>query len=139
MAKDADTIDVYLEVGKKRTFAGAIDWPGWCRVGRDEESALRALCDYGPRYAKVIKLAKLAFAAPDDPSAFKVVERLEGNTTTDFGAPDIAPAADKAPLDDAALRRFEKLLAAYWQALEKEVAKDQARPDAAGTAATTFR
>ncbi len=34
---------VYLEVGPRRIFAGAIDWPGWCRSGRDEETALEAL------------------------------------------------------------------------------------------------
>lgn len=26
--------DVYLEAGKKRVFACAADWPGWCRSGR---------------------------------------------------------------------------------------------------------
>ena len=49
MAQASDNIDVYLELGKKRTFAGAIGWPGWCRIGRDEGSALQALADYGPR------------------------------------------------------------------------------------------
>jgi len=39
---------VYLESGSRRTFAGAIDWPGWCRSGRDEASALEALLSYGP-------------------------------------------------------------------------------------------
>ena len=40
MAQASNSIDVYLEIGKKRTFAGAIDWPGWCRSGRDEGAAL---------------------------------------------------------------------------------------------------
>jgi len=90
MARSPKTIDVYLEIGDKRTFAGAIDWPGWCRIGRDEESALQALVDSGPRYADVLHAAKIAFQAPADLSALVVVERLEGNTTTNFGAPDIA-------------------------------------------------
>ena len=34
MARSSDKMDVYLEVGQKRTFAGALDWPGWCRSGR---------------------------------------------------------------------------------------------------------
>ena len=53
----ANHIDVYLEIGPKRTFAGAIDWPGWCRSGRQdaEQSALQALLDYGPRYAAVLR------------------------------------------------------------------------------------
>jgi hypothetical protein len=39
MAPSGNTIPVYLEVGKKRVFAGALDWPGWCRGGRDERNA----------------------------------------------------------------------------------------------------
>ena len=47
-------VAAYLEVGSRRVFAGAIEWPGWCRSGRDEETALRALVAYGPRYAAAI-------------------------------------------------------------------------------------
>lgn len=118
MVGSANTIDVYIESGKKRTFAGAIDWPGWCRVGRDESAALQALLDYGPRYARALSSAKLGFDAPADTSAFAVVERLGGSTTTDFGAPDIAPSGDARPVDDDELRRFEKLLRACWHALD---------------------
>ena len=35
MAQPSHNIAVYLEIGEKRTFAGAMDWPGWCRSGRD--------------------------------------------------------------------------------------------------------
>jgi hypothetical protein len=41
---------VYLEVGAKRTFAGAVDWPGWSRGARDEAGAIDALVAYGQRY-----------------------------------------------------------------------------------------
>ena len=61
MARSSSKIDIYLEIGKKRTFAGAIDWPGWCRSGSDEESALQALFDYGPRYARVLRSSQLGF------------------------------------------------------------------------------
>jgi len=121
MARSANTIDVYLEVGKKRTFAGAIDWPGWCRIGRDEGAALQALADTAPRYAGVLGAAQIAFHTPRDASAFAVVERLEGNATTDFGAPDVAPSSDTRPIDDAGLRRFQMLLQAYWQAFDAAV------------------
>jgi len=46
MGQSPDGFDVYLETGQKRVFAAAVDWPGWCRSGRDEASALQALCDY---------------------------------------------------------------------------------------------
>ena len=118
MAKSSHTLDVYLEIGDKRTFAGAIDWPGWCRMGRDEDSALRALVDYGPRYAGVLRAAQIAFHAPADTSALAVVERLKGTSTTDFGAPDVAPASDTRPIDDDDLQRFNELLRAYWKAFD---------------------
>ncbi len=78
MADAVTTIDVYLEVGTKRTFAGAIDWPGWCRSGRDADAALHALVAAGPRYARVLDAGRLAFHAPTDVSAFAVVERQTG-------------------------------------------------------------
>ena len=121
MARSSANIDVYLEIGKKRTFAGAIDWPGWCRIGRDEASALRALVDSGPRYARALHAARIAFHAPADASVFAVVERLAGTATTDFGAPDSAPTADTRPVDDAELRRLQALLQAHWRAFDTAV------------------
>src|SRR5690349_9971305 len=50
-ARMVPVTDVYLEVGKKRVFACAADWPGWCRSGRDEEQALEALTTSASRYA----------------------------------------------------------------------------------------
>lgn len=40
---------VGLEVGSKRVFAWALEWPGWCRAGRTEDLALEALAAYAPR------------------------------------------------------------------------------------------
>ena len=37
---------VYLELGRKRVFACALDWPGWCRSGSSPEAALDALAGY---------------------------------------------------------------------------------------------
>ena len=100
MAQSFNKIDVYLEIGNKRTFASALNWPGWCRSGRDQRSALQALFDYGPRYARVLRPARLGFHTPIDISAFAVIERLKGNAATDFGAPNIAPASDTKPVAD---------------------------------------
>jgi hypothetical protein len=118
MAGSSSKIDVYLETGKKRTLAGAIDWPGWCRGGRDEESALQALLEYAPRYAEVLRGTRLSFHAPGDVADFHVVERLEGNATTDYGVPDMTPERDERPIDEDDLKRFQKLLEAYWSALD---------------------
>jgi hypothetical protein len=121
MARSSNKIDVYLEIGEKRTFAGAIDWPGWCRSGRDEGSALQALFDYGPRYERVLSTARLGFQSPGDLSNFAVIERLEGNATTDFGAPAMAPSSDAQPLDDAEIQRFQALLQTCWRAFDAAV------------------
>lgn len=115
-----DKIDVYLEIGAKRTFAGALDWPGWCRRGRDEESALQALADYGSRYAAALRRAGVDFRPPDDPAVFTVVERLEGDATTDFGAPGAFPSADarENAVGDAELARFADILRGCWAAFD---------------------
>jgi hypothetical protein len=108
---------VVLEIGRKRVFAGAVKWPGWCRSGRDEESALDALAAYRTRYAAAIGRARQRFDARR--SLLRVVERVKGNATTDFGVPAVAPKADDRPLRDAELRRQRRLLEACWQALDE--------------------
>lgn len=121
MTISSNKIDVYLEIGQKRTLAGAIDWPGWCRAGRDEAGALQALFDAGPRYAAILHTARIEFQLPAAVSDLVVVERLEGTKTTDFGAPDVAPSSDTRPIDNAELQRFLSLLQAYWQAFDRAV------------------
>ena len=121
MTQSLNKINVYLEIGQKRTIAGAIDWPGWCRVGRDEAAALQALFDYGPRYARVLYTVRIEFQTPAAVSEFAVVERLGGNATTDFGAPSLAPSSDTKPVDDTELQRLQALLKACWQAFDTAV------------------
>src|ERR671920_1977645 len=117
-SKQAQT-EVYLEVGQKKIFAGALDWPGWCRSARDEGAALAALVVYAPRYAKIFSRTTIDFVPPDDPASLAIVERLAGTSTTDFGAPDRAPAHDKEPFDETARERSEAILAAIWQAFDQ--------------------
>ncbi|MGB8645772.1 MAG: hypothetical protein WCF84_11085 [Anaerolineae bacterium] len=125
MAQSTDKIEVYLEIGKQRTFAAALDWPGWCRSGRDEASALQALLDYEPRYARVLRGARLGFHAPAN-ATVAIVERIAGNASTDFGVPGLALSGDAQPVDAAELARLQKLLKACWRAF------DAAREAAAG-------
>ncbi len=112
---------VYTEAGAKRVFAGAIDWPGWCRSGRDDAAALEALVAYGTRYANVVNGAGVGFRGPNATTALKVVERLEGDATTDFGAPAIPPAADSRPVSPRELARQLSILEACWAALDLAV------------------
>jgi hypothetical protein len=120
-------LDVYLEVGNRHTFAAALDWPGWARMGHGEAAALQALFEYGPRYEQILRSARLGFRVPREISALVVVERLKGNATTDFGAPDMAPAGDAQPLNEAALRRLQSILKACWRAFDTTVEKAEGK------------
>jgi hypothetical protein len=114
-------VDAYVEVGAKRVFAGAIDWPGWCRSARVEEEALDALIAYGARYAEVLEGSGVRFTPPAKASTLEVVERLKGDATTDFGAPSIAPEADARSTDRRWLARQERILRAGWKAFDRAV------------------
>ena len=109
---------IYLEVGTRRVFAGALAWPGWCRSGRTEDAALETLLDYGQRYGDVMSAAGIRFSAPRDAGQFEVVERLKGDATTDFGAPGIAPSADDEPLNKKDSEQLRRILDACWAALD---------------------
>jgi hypothetical protein len=115
-------VDAYLEVGTKRVFAGALEWPGWCRSGRDEERALEALLAAAPRYAAAVTSSSPVFVPPASLEDLEVVERLEGDATTDFGAPSIAPEADRRPVDTRELVRLQALLEMSWAALDRAAA-----------------
>ena len=115
-------VETYLEVGSKRVFAGAIDWPGWCRSGRDEGAALETLLAYGLRYQQALRRSKVPYTPPAKASTIEVVERLEGDATTDFGAPSIAPAADARAVDRRWFTRQAKILQACWATFDEAAA-----------------
>lgn len=121
----SELIDVYLEIGQKKVAAGVVDWPGWCRIGRSEEEALTALVYYSQRYSQVLTGSDLNFQPVTDVAQLTVVEWLEGNATTDFGAPGQIPAVDERPFQPADRERAEIVLRACWQALD-ETAKTAA-------------
>ena len=112
---------VYLEVGAKKAFACALDWPGWARPGRTQDAALRALADYADRYRPVAEAAGMRFpkSAGD---TLEVVERLPGSTTTDFGAPDAKARADAESLTKASAERMARLVEASWTVFDRVVA-----------------
>lgn len=123
-------IRVIIERGAKRAFASAADWPGWARSGKTEDEALASLVAYGPRYAKVA--ARLGFTAPPDAASFRVVERVAGNATTDFGAPGAHAKADAAKLGDTDLARLNALLELGWRAFDVGVTRAKGKALAKG-------
>jgi hypothetical protein len=112
----AKPVPVYLELGAKKVFACSIDFPGWCRSGKDEEAALEALADYAPRYAEVAKRAKVAFPAEVE---LEVVERVKGKGATDFGIPHEITRADAEPLTARQAARQVELMRAAWAVLDR--------------------
>jgi hypothetical protein len=114
---------VYLEVGNKKVFACAADWPGWCRSGKDADAALEALAEYAPRYAPVAKKAGLD--SPADHS-FDVAEQVKGNATTEFGAPGVVPKLDARRLTTEQAERQADLVQAAWKEFDRILKKTPA-------------
>jgi hypothetical protein len=114
-------VDVYIETGAKRVFVGAIEWPGWCRAARSEDDALRALIEYGPRYAEAVSGSRPRVKVPGSVRDLDVVEQLDGNASTDFGAPSAVPAADLRDVGRADLTRLRALLGSCWTAFDRAV------------------
>ena len=121
MPSNSKQIKIYLESGSKKTFAGSLDWPGWCRSGKDEDSAIHALFEYRLRYERALKGVVANFPAPEKESDFAIVERLMGDATTDFGSPGQAPKADSKPMGAADPARSGAILNACWRAFDHAV------------------
>ena len=114
---------VVLEVAPKRSFASALDWPGWSRSAKAADEALEALLAYAPRYAKVAKRAKVAFSPPATARGVKIVERQKGSAGTEFGVPSSTARPESDPLPTRELNRLIDLLEASWATFDAAVRK----------------
>ncbi len=103
---------IYFETGKRWVFAGAVDWPGWCRRDRSDESALDTLLEYAGRYSKAV-----GAAVPTGP--VEVVGRVATRSgMADFGAPGALGPWDDEALSTGELSRHLGLLQASWAYLD---------------------
>lgn len=109
---------VYLEIGKRRTFACAVDWVGWARAGKTDQAALQALVEYGPRYAAAMGKLAADLKLPASVDVLDVVDRHPGDATTDFGAPGAIPDEDRRQISAPELDRLVQMLEVSWQAFE---------------------
>lgn len=114
--------DVYLEAGRKRVFACAVDWPGWCRSGRGEDRALEALATTASRYAVLAALAGIPFDPGAEVDCIEIAETVTGTATTDFGALDVAPALDAGPVTAQQADRLTVLVQTTWDYFEQTAA-----------------
>ena len=112
------------EVGAKKAFAWAIDWPGWARSGKTAEAARETLLAYAPRYALVVEAAKLEMPSVDD--EIDVVDSVTGGSGTDFGVPSAITDVDRRPVEAAEAERLAELVAAAWMAFDRVAATSPA-------------
>jgi hypothetical protein len=122
-------IGVLIEEGRRRTFASALDWPGWSRSATSRDGALLALDAYRARYGGVLAASQL-----DGPTGtLRVREVLAGDATTDFGAPSIIADADRRALRTTDRERHAAILVACWSRLDGVVSTSPAlRPGPRG-------
>lgn len=106
---------VYLEEGTKKVIAVALDHPGWARVAKTADDALALLADYEPRYAAAVP----SYAPRGD---VHVIGRVQGGSTTDFGAPEATWQGDDDPVAADEAGRLADVLAACWAAFDRAVA-----------------
>jgi hypothetical protein len=116
----AERLAVALESAPKKTFATALDWPGWSRSGKTDELALEALLAYASRYAPIVESAGLSLPGSFDAD---VVERADGGSGTEFGVPSRTHNADTRPVDAAEARRLAGVVEASWSNFDIVAAK----------------
>ena len=110
---------VVLEVGKQKSFASAIDWPGWVRPGKKTtEAAIEELLSYRTRYNQVLRLAGIP-AIHDPGDHLDVVETVQGTGVTDFGVPEHIHVIEREPMDDDECVRQVDILRACWRYFNK--------------------
>ena len=107
-------VRVVLEVAPKRSFASAIDWPGWSRGGKRPDEALERLASYAGRYAVIAKRAHVRFAASAAVDDLEVVQRVRGGSGTEFGVPSVVASVEADPVQSRELTRLIALLEAVW-------------------------
>jgi hypothetical protein len=112
-------IQVCLEIAPKKVFASALDWPGWCRAGRDEEAALEALANYADRYAPGGRAGRSHLRGQLRAGSGRAAT---GGVTTEFGAPEATAEAERAPVPPAAAKRLAGLVTAAWAEFDDIVA-----------------
>ena len=106
-------LDIGEEIGAKKTFVWAIDWPGWCRSGKDRDLAIKALVAARGRYAKVARRASLDLPHPAA-NDLCVVETTHGGGGTDFGVPSNITPSDRRRAAAADAERLARLVEAAW-------------------------
>jgi hypothetical protein len=111
----ARIIKIAEETSPRKVFVWALDWPGWCRSGRDLGSAHEALLAAADRYALVAAGAGVEFPPV---STFEPVDRVEGGSGTAFGVPSVIIDDDRRAVNAAEAARLAALVASSWSVFD---------------------
>jgi hypothetical protein len=114
----ADRIEIGEERGAKRTFVWVLDWPGWCRGGKDTPLAIESLVEHGPRYAAVARAAGLQLPEVSTQDLV-TVESVGGGSGTDFGVPSAVTDSDRRPTTKPEAERLAAIVEAAWAILDR--------------------
>jgi hypothetical protein len=113
----ARIIKIAEETSPRKVFVWALDWPGWCRSGRDLGSAQEALLAAADRYALVAAGAGIDFppVSKFEPVAqFEAVAQVEGGSGTAFGVPSVIIDDDRRAVNSTEAARLAALVASSW-------------------------
>jgi hypothetical protein len=116
-------IEIAEESTPKRTFVWAVDWPGWCRSGKDPILAREAFLEAAARYADVAALAGEPFP-PGEAASFELdlMESVEGGGGTEFGVPSSITPLDGTPVTAEEADRLARLVEAAWTVFDRVAA-----------------
>jgi hypothetical protein len=115
-------VRVILEVAAKRSFASAIDWPGWSRSGRSPDDALERLASYAARYAPIAADADVRFPASASVDDLEITQRVRGGSGTEFGVPSVPASVESEPPSRRELDRLIALLESVWTTFDRVAA-----------------
>jgi hypothetical protein len=123
---------VVVEIGDKKVFATAVDWPGWSRSAKTRDEALQILVEYGPRYKKSLGAAASTLSVPKSADDLQLVTSTAGGSGTDFGVPSAIVKPDLEPMTEAQLTDEIKILRAAWNAFDSATTKAKGKTLATG-------
>ena len=118
-------LEIGEEIGAKKSFVWAVDWPGWSRGGKDRDLAIESLIAARGRYAKVARRAGLELPKVGV-GDLRVVDSVEGGGGTDFGVPSRVTDADGRRVSAQEAGRSADLVQASWVIFDR--AADKAPP-----------
>ncbi len=113
-------LEIGVERGTKKAFAWALDWPGWCRSGKDPDLAQAALLAAAPTLRGRRRGGRPG--PPADRIELEVVETVAGDGGTDFGVPSAITDLDRRPVSAGEAERLAALVEAAWTVFERVAA-----------------